>query len=504
MKFFVRRISKPLTNLVRLEALNCSSCNTDLIQLRTFASKPKKKFFQWQPPKGYDTGVRVLNSYGCLKQNKKNKKKLVPFVVHNKDLIKWYACGPTVYDNTHIGHASSYVNFDIIRRILEEYFGMNIYLVMGITDVDDKIINRAKLLGQEFLSLANHYEKKFQRDMEQLNVKPPSSYAKVSEMIPQIISFIDELLSNGSAYVGKNGEGNVWFNHSVIEPVGHLVAPLDAWENNADGYNEQMIDKRHSQDFCLWKATKPGDPYWEAPWGNGRPGWHIECSTASTLFFGDSLDVHTGGADLAFPHHECEIKQCEAYHDTEQWCNYFFHCGHLKMAGEKKKMSKSLGNVVQVSNFLEQYTADHMRLLCANNAWYADIEFSIEAMEEVDQQLKDTKRFLNKCQQFLLGNMSGQVDSDHVRLLLVRCQKNVVELFRQNFNSQQAMGCLQHLQTEIDSMLGDPVLVDTWEQTKFLRNEDSLCVGEVLDYLIKTYASLGFTDLKPSSDLVKS
>lgn len=496
MKFFFNQVCKPLSTLVRFEILNCNTCNKSQVQFRAFASKPKKKFFQWQRPEGYDTGIRVLNSYGCLKQSK--KKKLVPFVVNDKDLIKWYACGPTVYDNTHIGHASSYVNFDLVRRILEEYFDLNVFLVMGITDVDDKIINRAKLLDEEFLSLANRYEKKFQRDMELLNVKPPTSYAKVSEIIPQIISFIDELISTGSAYVGSNGAGNVWFNHSAIEPVGHLVAPLEAWDNS-DGYNDGAIDKRNSQDFCLWKAAKPGDPYWEAPWGNGRPGWHIECSAASSLFFGDSLDVHTGGADLSFPHHECEIKQCEAYHNTSQWCNYFFHCGHLKMAGEKKKMSKSLGNVVRVKDFLEQYSADHMRLLCANNAWHADIHYSSEAMEEVDIQLRETKHFMNRCQQFVLGNMSGQVDSDNVRLLLSGCKKSIVECFRQNFNTQQAISCLLRLQNQVDPLLGDSVLLDNWKPSDHLRNEDSLCVGEVLDYMIKVYASLGFTDIIPSS-----
>ena len=494
MKHLLKYVCKPLSSFK--PCVLSSSVFKENRYVFAFSTKTKKQFYQWEVPDGYDTGIKVLNSYGSLKQSK--KKKLVPFVVGSKDIVKWFACGPTVYDSTHIGHASSYVRFDVIRRILEAYFDLNVFMVMGITDVDDKIINRAKLLGNEFLSLAVKYEREFQHDLNLLNVMPPTSYVKVSDIIPQIIAFTDELISKGNAYVGDDGTGNVWFKHSSISSVGHLVAGLDKWEN-ADS-NVTVLDKRHHQDFCLWKAAKPGEPYWEAPWGNGRPGWHIECSAASSLFFGDSLDIHTGGVDLSFPHHECEIKQCEAYHESLQWCNYFFHCGHLVKSGESQKMSKSLGGVITVTEFLNEYSSDHMRLLCINSPWHVTIHYSSDLMKEVDTQLMEIKQFMNRCQQFVLGNMSGKVDNENINLLVHRCQRNVFECFRQNFNTEQALNCLLYLQKQIDPLLGNHVLLDVWKPSDHLKSSESYCIGEMLNYLVKTYSFLGFNSLKPDTD----
>ncbi|XP_064131297.1 probable cysteine--tRNA ligase, mitochondrial isoform X3 [Loxodonta africana] len=266
----------------------------------------------WLPPTGHDTGVQVYNSLTRRKD---------PFIVANAEAASWYSCGPTVYDHAHLGHACSYVRFDIIRRLLTRVFGCNIIMVMGVTDIDDKIIRRASEMNISPTSLASFYEEDFKQDMAALKVLPPTVYLRVTENIPQIISFIEGIIANGHAY--STSKGNVYFDlKSRGDKYGKLVGVvLDPVGEPVDS------DKRHSSDFALWKASKPQEIFWTSPWGLGRPGWHIECSTMSSLIFGSQLDIHSGGIDLAFPHHENEIAQCEAFHQCKQWGNYFLHSG---------------------------------------------------------------------------------------------------------------------------------------------------------------------------------
>uniref|UniRef100_A0A452VAS1 cysteine--tRNA ligase n=1 Tax=Ursus maritimus TaxID=29073 RepID=A0A452VAS1_URSMA len=256
--------------------------------------------------------------------------------------VSRYSCGPTVYDHAHLGHACSYVRFDIIRRILTRVFGCNIIVVMGITDVDDKIIRRAAEMNVSPASLANLYEEDFKQDMAALKVLPPTVYLRVTENIPQIISFIEGIIANRHAY--STAQGNVYFDlQSIGDKYGKLVGAVPS------PVGEPVdSDKRHASDFALWKAAKPQEVFWASPWGKGRPGWHIECSTLSSLVFGRQLDIHSGGADLAFPHHENEIAQCEAFHQCRQWGNYFLHSGHLHVKGKEEKMSKSLKNYITI------------------------------------------------------------------------------------------------------------------------------------------------------------
>ncbi|XP_071467746.1 probable cysteine--tRNA ligase, mitochondrial isoform X4 [Marmota flaviventris] len=266
----------------------------------------------WLQPEGRDTGVQVYNSLTGRKDR---------LIVARADATSWYSCGPTVYDHAHLGHACSYVRFDIIRRILTKVFGCNIVMVMGVTDVDDKIIKRAHEMRVSPASLASLYEEDFKQDMAALKVLPPTVYLRVTENIPQIISFIEGIIARGYAY--PTVKGNVYFDlQSRGDKYGRLVgvAPGPAGEPGDS-------DKRHASDFALWKAAKPQEVFWASPWGNGRPGWHIECSAMASMVFGGQLDIHSGGVDLAFPHHENEIAQCEVFHQCEQWGNYFLHSG---------------------------------------------------------------------------------------------------------------------------------------------------------------------------------
>nr|XP_045370693.1 probable cysteine--tRNA ligase, mitochondrial [Camelus bactrianus] len=214
-------------------------------------------------------------------------------------------------------------------------------MVMGVTDVDDKIIKRANEMNVSPASLANLYEEDFKQDMAALKVLPPTVYLRVTDNIPQIIAFIEGVIARGHAYC--TAKGNVYFDlQSRGDKYGRLVGV-------APGPVGEPVDsdKRHPSDFALWKAVKPQEPAWASPWGNGRPGWHIECSTICSLVFGSHLDIHSGGIDLAFPHHENEIAQCEAFHQCRQWGNYFLHAGHLHVKG-KEKMSKSLKNYITI------------------------------------------------------------------------------------------------------------------------------------------------------------
>ncbi|XP_053419501.1 probable cysteine--tRNA ligase, mitochondrial isoform X3 [Nycticebus coucang] len=322
----------------------------------------------WLRPAGRDTGVQVYNSLTGRKE---------PLVVERAGAASWYSCGPTVYDHAHLGHACSYVRFDIIRRILTKVFGCNIVMVMGITDVDDKIIRRAR------------------------EVLPPTVYLRVTENIPQIISFIEGIIARGHAY--STAKGNVYFDlKSRGDKYGKLVgvAPGPVGEPAGDS------DKRHASDFALWKAAKPEEVFWASPWGHGRPGWHIECSAMASMVFGGQLDIHSGGIDLAFPHHENEIAQCEVFHQCKQWGNYFLHSGHLHVKGKEEKMSKSLKNYVTIKDFLRTFSPDVFRLFCTRSSYRSAIDYSDSAMLHAQHLLQGLRSFLGDARAYMKGQLA--------------------------------------------------------------------------------------------------
>ncbi|EAU91074.2 cysteinyl-tRNA synthetase [Coprinopsis cinerea okayama7 len=421
--------------------------------------------------------------------------------------LKWYSCGPTVYDTSHLGHARNYVTQDVMRRILTDYFGLNIQYVMNVTDIDDKIIERTRqhyfldkfrqkhtrltldliseveeaveaychehltglpnttsleelwsnldklasdqtwletrakesdrlnlrlasirrcrealkavrahyddgvvstesahqlieassdILGPAlnhksrsqqldpglYRRLAAHWEAEFFSDMAKLNVVPPDVVTRVTDYVPEIINFIDRIIQNGYAYsVG----GNVYFDiRAFNQAPGHQYGKLIPWNENHGGMDDAgdtapAAHKKSPSDFALWKASKPGEPFWESPWGPGRPGWHIECSAMATAILGEKLDIHSGGIDLLFPHHTNELAQSEAYFKTDSWVDCFIHTGHLHIQG--LKMSKSLKNFISIKDILQCYTADQLRLAFLLHPWHAKFDFSDEFMK---------------------------------------------------------------------------------------------------------------------------
>ncbi|KZC06253.1 Cysteine--tRNA ligase, mitochondrial [Dufourea novaeangliae] len=395
----------------------------------------QKQMPQWIKPVGHPTKIEVYNPI---------TKCTVPLILRNKDYLTWYVCGPTVYDSAHIGHAATYVKTDIIRRILSDHFNINVVMAMCITDIDDKIINQSKIKSESFSNLAQHYEKEFIEDMKMLNVAKPHLYCRVTDFIPQIIQFINNIVNKEKAYVGK--DGSIYFDVSKHNMYGKLSTPSP---------DSSHPNKKSALDFTLWKAAKEGEPYWESPWGNGRPGWHIECSTIASTVFGNSIDMHSGGIDLAFPHHENEEAQSCSYHKVDQWVNYWIHCGHLSL--ENVKMSKSLQNTIGIRKFLEKYTAKQFRMLCLLTNYRNEIHFSDDIMDNAVNLLKKIEHFLSNCDNYVAGKwISGNVDEVTLLRCLDETKNNVDTALANNFNTAQAMQSILNLIDTGNKMLHSP------------------------------------------------
>lgn len=444
----------------------------------------------WQTPvqSSEEPKLRLYNSLTRQKEL---------FVPKDGKNVKWYSCGPTVYDASHMGHARSYISFDILRRVLTDYFGYNVLYVMNITDIDDKIIKRArqnflyeryverttsleKLLddnkevmeafqgnlskttdpdkkammermlekltaavdnltiavktGEEgkvkeaqsrfledskdplsdlldkkegasvnensiFETLPRYWEDEFHKDMNALNVLAPDVLTRVSEYVPQIVEYIQKIIDNGLAY---EANGSVYFDvagfdkrekhyYAKLVPEAYGDAKsLQEGEGDLSTTEDRLSEKRSANDFALWKNSKAGEPWWNSPWGKGRPGWHIECSAMASDICGDYLDIHTGGVDLKFPHHDNELAQSEAHDNSSEWVKYFLHTGHLTIAG--CKMSKSLKNFVTIQQALQKHTATQLRLAFLLHSWKDTLDYSEYTMEMAVQY----ERFLNE------------------------------------------------------------------------------------------------------------
>uniref|UniRef100_A0A671X7Q2 Cysteine--tRNA ligase, cytoplasmic n=1 Tax=Sparus aurata TaxID=8175 RepID=A0A671X7Q2_SPAAU len=445
----------------------------------------------WSPPAG--TEVPQLRLYNSLTRSKEL------FVPQKGNKVTWYCCGPTVYDASHMGHARSYISFDILRRILRDYFKYDVLYCMNITDIDDKIIKRArqnflleqykekkpqaaqilqdvlsarepfqahlaattdpdkkqmlerldaavtaalqplqaamdskaaaevvqplaqvllenskdllsdwldKQFGSEvtensiFSTLPKYWEGEYHKDMDDLNVLPPDVLTRVSEYVPEIVDFVKKIVANGYGY---ESNGSVYFNTSkfdgnpqhsyaklVPEAVGDQKA-LQEGEGDLSISADRLSEKKSPNDFALWKASKPGEPSWDSPWGKGRPGWHIECSAMAGSVLGESMDIHGGGFDLRFPHHDNELAQAEAFFENDYWVRYFLHTGHLTIAG--CKMSKSLKNFITIKDALAKNTARQLRLAFLMHSWKDTLDYSSNTMESAVQYEKFMNEF---------------------------------------------------------------------------------------------------------------
>lgn len=463
---------------------------------------------KWHQPQGANPEKPVLKLYNSLTRN---KDVFVP--ASGTNTVTWYSCGPTVYDASHMGHARNYVSIDINRRILSDYFGYDIQFVQNVTDIDDKIIIRArqnylleqyikdnvvenKLISKEikekvtealflyiqknlkqdfstieqfcewrnkinleaekltnpklpmhitaventikglgedcdsnvffklvkdtfvplldaesgstvkdpevFRKLPAYWERQYDIDMAKLNVRPPTITTRVSEYVPEIIEFVQKIIDNGYGYA--TSDGSVYFDTVKFDSSpDHDYAKCQPWNkgkldliNDAEGSLSNFgtnNGKKSKNDFALWKASKPGEPEWESPWGPGRPGWHIECSVMASDILGKNIDIHSGGIDLAFPHHDNELAQSEARFDNKQWINYFLHTGHLHIEGQK--MSKSLKNFITIDEALQKFTSRQLRLAFASVQWNNQLDFKESLIHEVKSLETSFNNFFN-------------------------------------------------------------------------------------------------------------
>jgi cysteinyl-tRNA synthetase len=356
--------------------------------------------------------------------------------------VKLYVCGVTVYNDAHVGHAMSALVFDIIRRYLE-YRGYTVKHVMNYTDVDDKIINRAKQLQEDPLQLSQRYIEDYARDLANLNVLPATSYPQVSKTMPLIIKFIEGLIQKENAYAASNGD--VYFRVTSDPDYGKLSnRKLD--DMQAGSRIEVGESKDHPMDFALWKAAKPGEISWDSPWGKGRPGWHIECSAMNLAELGEQIDIHGGGNDLIFPHHENEIAQTESYTGKE-FSRYWVHNGMLQLGGEK--MSKSLGNIISIKEFLSKRSADVMRMLVLNGTYRAPLTFNDDTLDAAEKNVERLKSALRPASPSAKGLPADS--SSALAVTGATAKTNFTEAMDNDFNTAGAIAALFELVKAINT-----------------------------------------------------
>ena len=404
----------------------------------------------------------------------------VDFTALEHGKVKMYVCGPTVYNYIHIGNARTFMSFDMIRRYLE-WRKFDVIFVQNITDVDDKIINKANEEGRSAAEVAEEYTKAFIDDMHAVNVMDPTVRPKATEEIDTMIAMVKDLVDGGHAYATEDGD--VYFSVRSFPSYGSLSGRnIDEMEaGHRDLRTEGIEDRKQDPlDFALWKAAKPGEPAWESPWGMGRPGWHIECSCMSKKYLGLPFDIHGGGADLVFPHHENERAQSEAACGCE-FAHHWMHGGMLQINGEK--MSKSLNNFFLLRDILETVDPNVLRFLMLQTHYRSPLDFSDERVDEAGVALE---RIKNACKNldWAVQNADGAqnaIDADEVSTLLRETRLAFITSMDDDFNSPKALG-------EIFDFVA---VANTLVAGKTLSPADAELVGQVRDLIAELVGVLG-------------
>ncbi len=358
--------------------------------------------------------------------------------------VKIYACGPTVYNYIHIGNARPICVFDVLRRYLE-YRGYKVTFVQNFTDIDDKIIKRANEEGSTFTEVSEKYIKEFWKDAEGLNFRPATVHPKATENVDKIIEIVKGLIDNGHAY---EVDGDVYFSPKTFDEYGKLShQPLEELEAGA----RIMVGdiKKDPMDFALWKSAKPGEPYWESPWGKGRPGWHIECSAMVCRYLGESIDIHCGGQDLIFPHHENEIAQSECF-TGKPFANYWMHNGYINV--DNVKMSKSLGNFFTVRDVAEKYGYEPIRYLMISSSYRSPINYSVDIIE----QCKASLSRLYTCRDSIDFEIKNATDGELSESVKSRIDKRVaqfIEAMDDDLNTADGIAAVFELVRDINTLV---------------------------------------------------
>jgi len=389
-----------------------------------------------------------------------------PFKPLNKGEVRMYVCGPTVYDSCHLGHARSVVAFDVIRRYLE-YKGYRVRYIQNFTDIDDKMIKRANEEGVTVAELAARYIREYFEDFDQLGVKRATVHPRATEHIQDMIKAIQGLVEKGYAYVSN---GSVYFRVSKFKGYGKLSRR--SWEDIREAAEEaEPGEKENPEDFALWKKMKPGEPFWESPWGPGRPGWHIECSVMSMKYLGETLDIHGGGLDLVFPHHENEIAQAEAL-TGKPFVHYWLHNGFLTV--NREKMSKSLGNFFTIKEVTARYDPEVVRLFLVSSHYRSPIDFSDAQLEEAKARLKRIHNAIDLLMRRLeearraeaqTPRRPGPADKELLSALS-SLNEDFEKAMDDDFNTPQALASLYTFLSRMNTVLTgpDPVTAGTLQE----------------------------------------
>ncbi|UCH66510.1 MAG: cysteine--tRNA ligase [Ignavibacterium sp.] len=386
----------------------------------------------------------MLSVYNTLT---KKKEKFEPI---NPPDVKMYMCGPTVYDFFHIGNARSWISADIVRKYLE-YKGYKVTFAMNITDIDDKIIKKANEENENIIVISEKYIDAFLEDLEKLGIKEADVYPKATEHMDDILGMIETLEEKDYAY---NINGNVFYDVSKFEEYGRLSGKkIEELETGARV--EVNEEKRNPLDFSLWKKAKEGDPYWDSKWGRGRPGWHIECSAMSCKHLGESFDIHAGGNDLIFPHHENEIAQSVASNE-KPFVKYWLHFGFLNI--EEEKMSKSLGNFFTAREVLDKYSVEAVRLFFAQAYYRGPLNFSDELLAAAQKGLEKLKNFVENINvELTKSNTEGTIPDLDVKSY----EDKFINAMNDDFNTAQAVAVIFDFVKDVNRTIAENENIST-------------------------------------------
>ncbi len=369
------------------------------------------------------------------------------FVPLQEGQLKLYACGPTVYNYFHIGNARAFIFFDVVRRYFE-YLGYKVTYVQNITDIDDKIIDQAISEQRDFSEIAAKYSEAFLEDCSALGIKPPTHQPKATDTMPQIINLIQTLVNKGNAY---EVDGDVYFDTASLSGYGSLSGK-QIEDQMAGARVAENTAKKHPADFTLWKRSKPEEPFWDSPWGKGRPGWHTECVVMSQHYLGESFDIHGGGIDLIFPHHENENAQAMAL-TGKPLAHYWMHNGFLNVDGEK--MSKSLKNFFTARDILKEYDAEDIRHFFLSKHYRSPIDFTRELIEESHRAVQNFHKALQGMNIPMLKSLKIEDDA------LLKSEADFKEAMNDDFNTAKAIAILFDLSHKLRKATDEKIKMQT-------------------------------------------
>lgn len=380
----------------------------------------------------------MIKIYNTLK----DKKEPIKPKVGKK--IRFFVCGPTVYDFSHLGHARTYIIFDAFVKYLRAT-GYDVFYLQNITDLDDKIIKRANDKKITPKALADFFEKEYLKDMKNIGVDSITKYAKATDYIKEIISQVERLMKDGYAYKLEDG---IYYDIKKFKNYGKLSKRTANQAEDAVSRIDDNSKKLNKGDFCLWKFSRENEPSWPSPFGDGRPGWHIEDTAITETNFGSSYEIHGGARDLIFPHHEAEIAQMEAISKKSPFVKYWMHTGFLTIEGQK--MSKSIGNFITIQDFLKLYPKEFLRFLIIKNVWHSPIDYSEKAIKEIKASLQKITDFILR-----LESIESSEDNKKFKTIFGKAKKELYKQLEDDFNTPKALATLFELIREINKLIDE-------------------------------------------------